>query len=113
VAQPDTGVIPHLELAAINSVPGFDVLDDDADPTDPLDGQNPGTAPEQPASWCPAPPERSPAVRRRSHMPIRAIRSVVQITLGTVAEAVDWAVEHGAHVRPSARAELAAAAARS
>jgi hypothetical protein len=31
-------------------------------------------------------------------MPIRAIESVVQITLGTVAEAVDWAVEHGAHV---------------
>src|SRR4051812_5397354 len=32
VAQPDTGVVPHLELATINSVPGFDVLDGDADP---------------------------------------------------------------------------------
>ena len=29
-------------------------------------GRTPGTAPERPASWCPAPPERSPAVPRPS-----------------------------------------------
>ena len=99
VAQPDTGVIPHLELAAISSVPGFDVLDDDADPTDPLDGQNPGhgtgTASVVVSGTSGTVTGSAPAI---SHMPIRAIKSVVQITLGTVAEAVDWAVEHGAHV---------------
>ena len=99
VAQPDTGVIPHLELAAISSVPGFDVLDDDTDPTDPLDGQNPGhgtgTASVVVSGTSGTVTGSAPAI---SHMPIRAIKSVVQITLGTVAEAVDWAVEHGAHV---------------
>jgi subtilisin family serine protease len=31
-------------------------------------------------------------------MPIRAIQSVVRITQVTVAEAIEWAVQHGAHV---------------
>jgi hypothetical protein len=99
VAQPDTGVVAHSELAGVNSVPGFDVLADDADPTDPLDGQNPGhgtgTASVLVSGTTGTVTGSAPA---SSHMPIRAIESVVQITLGTVAEAVDWAVEHGAHV---------------
>ncbi len=41
VAQPDTGIAAHAEQADISVVPG-DVLDSDADPTDPLDGANPG-----------------------------------------------------------------------
>jgi serine protease len=42
VAQPDTGITAHAQLADISVVPGFEVLDNDADPTDPLDGANPG-----------------------------------------------------------------------
>ena len=99
VAQPDTGVVPHPELAGISAVPGFDVLGNDSDPTDPLDGQNPGhgtgTASVVVSGISGTVTGSAPAI---SHMPIRAINSVVQITLGTVAEAVDWAVERGAHV---------------
>ena len=36
VAQPDTGITPHVELVGVAFVPGFDVIDDDNDPTDPL-----------------------------------------------------------------------------
>jgi hypothetical protein len=42
VAQPDTGITAHAELADISVVPGFEVLDNDADLTDPLHGANPG-----------------------------------------------------------------------
>jgi hypothetical protein len=41
-AQPDTGITAHAEKADISVVRGFDVLDNDANPTDPLDGANPG-----------------------------------------------------------------------
>ena len=99
VAQPDTGVVTHAELADVTSVPGFDVLGNDPDPTDPLTGQNPGhgtgTASVLVSGTSGTVTGSAPAA---SHMPIRAINSVVQITLGTVAEAVDWAVEHGAQV---------------
>jgi serine protease len=100
IAQPDTGVTNHSELADVVRVAPRDVLDGDADPTDPLDdignpGHGTGTA--------------SVAVSRESnlisgsaplahHMPIRAIRSVVRITQVSIAEAIDWAATHGAHV---------------
>ena len=38
VAQPDTGITAHVELVGVAFVPGFDVIDDDNDPTDPLTG---------------------------------------------------------------------------
>ncbi|MEU4425537.1 S8 family serine peptidase [Actinoplanes sp. NPDC024001] len=99
VAQPDTGVIGHPELTGITTVPGFDVLSDDTDPTDPLTGQNPGHGTGTASVVVSGPPGRvTGSAPAASHMPIRAINSVVQLTLGTVAEAVDWAVEHGAHV---------------
>jgi len=64
VAQPDTGITPHVELVGVAFVPGFDVIDDDSDPTDPMtELGNPGTAPGRPAcscrstaSWSLAPP---------------------------------------------------------
>ena len=37
VAQPDTGITAHVELVGVTFVPGFDVIDEDHDPTDPLD----------------------------------------------------------------------------
>ena len=100
IAQPDTGVTDHGELAGVDRVAPRDVLDDDGDPTDPLEdvgnpGHGTGTG--------------SVAVSREdgvvagaaplaSHMPIRAIKSVVRITQVSVAEAIEWAVDNGAHV---------------
>jgi len=99
VAQPDTGVTRHAELVGVASVPGFDVLSNDADPTDPLGVGNPGhgtatasvlVSPEALVVTGTAP--------RARHMPIRAIESVIRITQVSVARAIDWAVGHGAHV---------------
>lgn len=99
VAQPDTGVVRHSELVDIISVPGFDVLADTAGAIDRLDGQNPGHGTGTASVVVSGPAGKvTGSAPAASHMPIRAIKSVVQITLGTVAEAVDWAVEHGAHV---------------
>lgn len=100
VAQPDTGITDHAELRDVPRLAPRDVLDSDNDPTDPLDdvgnpGHGTGTgsvviSPETGAVAGSAP--------RATHMPIRAIKSVIRITQGTVAEAIDWAVDHGAHV---------------
>jgi serine protease len=99
VAQPDTGITAHAELAGIAVVPGFDVLDGDTDPTDPLDGTNPGhgtgtasvvvSGPAGTVTGC------APGA---SLMAIRAVESVYRITQVSVARAIDWAVDHGAHV---------------
>jgi serine protease len=99
IAQPDTGVFPHPELDAVDRAGGFDTLDDDGDPTDPLDGFNPGHGTGT-ASVVVSPRSlmvigSAPAAR---HMPIRAIESVIRVTQVSVAKAVDWAVRNGAHV---------------
>ena len=99
LAQPDTGITPHPELADVVRVAGFDVLDNDPDPTDPLDGQNPGhgTATASVAVSGPAGTVTGSAPAA-THMAIRAVESVVRITQVSVARAIDWAVDHGAHV---------------
>ena len=99
VAQPDTGITAHAELADISVVPGFDVLDNDADPTDPLDGANPGhgTATASVVVSGPAGTVTGSAPGA-SLMAIRAVASVFRITQVSVARAIDWAVDHGAHV---------------
>jgi hypothetical protein len=99
IAQPDTGVLPHAELDNVVQVGGWDVLDRDADPTDPLIGHNPGHGTGT-ASVVVSPESQrvvgsAPAA---SHMPIRAIMSVVRISQVAVAEAIDYAVDHGAHI---------------
>lgn len=99
VAQPDTGVTPHAELAGVAMVMGFDVLDGDADPTDPLDGRNPGHGTGTASVLVsPTTPRVSGSAPRALHMPIRAVESVVRMTQVTIARAIDWAVDHGAHV---------------
>jgi serine protease len=100
VAQPDTGVTAHRELAGAFAVPGYDVLNGNGDPTDPLaPGGNPGhgtaTASVLISSEAPTVTGSAPKAR---HMPIRAIRSVMRISQVSVAEAIDWATDHGAHV---------------
>lgn len=102
VAQPDTGITKHIELDGILSVPGFDVLDDDPDPTDPLVGgfaDNPGHGTGTASVLVSLPPGRvTGSAPRAQHMAIRAIESVIRITQVSVARAMDWAVAHGAHV---------------
>jgi hypothetical protein len=99
LAQPDTGVTVHPELVGITTVPGFDVLDDDTDPTDPLDGQNPGHGTGTASVVVSGPAGTvTGSAPGASHMAIRAVESVVRITQVSVAEAIDWAVDHGAHV---------------
>jgi serine protease len=100
IAQPDTGITDHPELKDVVRVSPRDILDGDNNPTDPLEdvgnpGHGTGTAsvvisPEAGTVTGTAP--------RAKHMPIRAIKSVVRITQVSVAEGIDWAVEHGAHV---------------
>jgi hypothetical protein len=100
IAQPDTGVAAHPELTGVIRVPSIDLVGEDDDPTDPLDYQgNPGhgtgtgsvvVSPE-PGNMCGSAP-------KAKHMPIRAIESVVRLSQVAVAQAIDFAVENGAHV---------------
>jgi hypothetical protein len=100
IAQPDTGITVHPELAGVNTFAARDVIDDADNATDPLhDLGNPGhgTATASVVVSPVAGIVRGSAPRA-SHMPIRAIQSVVRITQVTVAEAIEWAVQHSAHV---------------
>jgi subtilisin family serine protease len=100
VAQPDTGVTRHIELDDILTVPGFDIISGDADPTDPLvGGGNPGHGTAT-ASVLVSPETLVVAgsAPRARHMAIRAIESVVRVTQISVAQAIDWAVANGAQV---------------
>jgi serine protease len=99
VAQPDTGVIQHTELAGVIRVGGYDVLGRNPDPTDPLDGQNPGHGTGT-ASVVVSPETlrvcgSAPAA---GHMPIRAVTSVILTSQVSVTEAIGRAVDAGAHV---------------
>jgi hypothetical protein len=100
IAQPDTGVTTHDELLNVVQVNPRDVLDEDGDPTDPLEdvgnpGHGTGTAS---VVVSPETHDMAGSAPKARHMPIRAIRSVVRITQVSVAEAIEWAVDHGAHV---------------
>ena len=100
VAQPDTGITPHVELVGVAFVPGFDVIDDDNDPTDPLTergnpGHGTGTASVLVSLDSYIVTGSAPQARL---MPIRTIESVVRIRQITVARAIDWAIQEGAHV---------------
>lgn len=100
VAQPDTGITPHVELTGVAFVPGYDVIDDDGDPTDPLTpagnpGHGTGTASVLVSLESYIVTGSAPQARL---MPIRTIESVVRVRQITVARAIDWAIEAGAHV---------------
>ncbi len=99
VAQPDPGITVHAELDGVLRVPGFDVLDGDPDPTDPLAAGNPGHGTGTASVLIsPLPGRVTGSAPRAQHMAVRAIESVVRINQVPVARAIDWAVEHGAHV---------------
>jgi serine protease len=100
VGQPDTGVIRHREMDGVRAVAGYDFVDNDNDPTDPLgqDG-NPGHGTAT-ASVIVSPDTHvvTGAAPLAHHMAIRAIESVVRVSQVSVAKAVVWATDHGAHV---------------
>lgn len=103
IAQPDTGVTDHPELAdALDTTRWADVLDGGPpwDPlinTDPTDTPGHGTATG--SVVISRPPGRmtgsAPAARL---VPIRCIESVVRLTQSRVARAIEHAVDSGCHV---------------
>jgi subtilisin family serine protease len=100
IAQPDTGVTDHPELRNTVRVDPRDILDGDDDPTDPLEdignpGHGTGTGSVVISPEADIVSGTAPLAK---HMPIRAIKSVLRITQVSVAEAIEWAVAHGAHV---------------
>jgi len=100
IAQPDTGIASHPELAGIMQAAGHDFVDDNSDPTDPLNypgnpGHGTGTAS---VVVSPEADEVAGTAPKATHMSIRAIESVIRLSQVNVAKAIDFAVEHGAHV---------------
>jgi subtilisin family serine protease len=99
VAQPDTGITKHEELAAVEAVAPRDVLDRDEDPTDRLlsgnKGHGTGTAS---VLLSPETGKVAGCAPAATHMPIRAVQSVVRVRQVTVATAIHWAVDHRADV---------------
>ncbi|TWA66336.1 subtilisin family serine protease [Azospirillum baldaniorum] len=100
VAQPDTGVVRHKELDLERRVASFDVLDRDRDPEDPLNyrgntGHGTATGSVVVSGGNNA---MSGCAPRAYHMPIRCIESVVRVSQVPVAQAIDFAVDNGAHV---------------
>lgn len=100
IAQPDTGITAHPELASIPLVAPRDLIagkDSAQDPLDYLGNPAHGTGTGSVAVSREA-GEVLGAAPGASHMPIRAIESVVRISQLRVAEAIDHAIGHGAHV---------------
>jgi subtilisin family serine protease len=102
IAQIDTGVTRHPELADVVRAGSYNILGDGKtrdDVTDPMKEGNTGhgtgtgsvvVSPENLDVVGTAPNAR--------HLPIRAIESVVRLSQTNVAAAIDRAVEMGAHV---------------
>ena len=105
VAQPDTGITAHPELAgALDLARGRDLLDDDADPTDPLtkrwwwmDNPSHGTATAS-VVVSRGPREITGSAPQAKLVPLRSNRSVVLVLDGNVALAVERARASGCHV---------------
>lgn len=107
IAQPDTGITSHAELALIPLAGAFNTLGDGPpnDATDPLDtgfGLSPGHGT---ATGSVAVSRSRDAADRMvggaplaSHMPIRGLRSVWAHEELPIARAIDVAVANGAHV---------------
>lgn len=104
IAQPDTGITGHHELKDIPMHAATDVLDGDNDPTDPLNvalgnnGHGTATASVVVSRETSAPNDVVGSAPNAIHMPIRAIASVIRVSQLNVAEAINYAVDNGAHV---------------
>ena len=100
VAQPDTGITTHPELEGIVSLPGYDFVDDQPGNSDPLDYiGNPGHGTATASVLISGLSGKVTGVAPKAkHMSIRAIQSVVRVSQLSVSEAVEFAVDNGAHV---------------
>jgi serine protease len=101
VAQPDTGITKHAELKGVTLVSPRNLLGGKPnDPTDPLPKTgNPGHGTSTSSVVIsPESLEISGSAPLAKHMPIRAIESVVRLSQIKVAQAIDHAVNNGAHV---------------
>ncbi len=100
VAQPDTGIAPHVQVQDILRVAGYDFINGNTDPTDPLNYPgNPGHGTAT-ASVVAAPqsPRMSGCAPKALHMALRAIESVARLSQVSIAQSIDFAVANGAHV---------------
>ena len=101
VAQPDTGITKHAELKGVTLVSPRNLLSGKPnDPTDPLPKNgNPGHGTSTASVLLsPASLDISGSAPEAKHMPIRAIESVARLSQIKVAQAIDYAVNNGAHV---------------
>ncbi len=101
IAQPDTGVVQHVELSDVTIRDGFNVLTGTSDPTDPLTGgANPGhgTGTASVMTSGPSGEVLGPAPAA-TLVPIRCVESVVlAFNGGVVARAIDHARTSGCHI---------------
>lgn len=101
VAQPDTGITKHAELEGVRLVaPRTLIGAPSGNATDPMkSGDNPGHGTSTSSVVVsPETLEMSGTAPRARLMPIRAIESVARLSQLKVAEAIDYAVDNGAHV---------------
>jgi serine protease len=101
VAQPDTGITKHAELKGVTIVSPRNLLSGKPnDPTDPLPKTgNPGHGTSTASVLLsPRTLDISGSAPDAKHMPIRAIESVARLSQIKVAQAIDHAVNNGAHV---------------
>ncbi|POF27884.1 S8 family peptidase [Roseibium marinum] len=101
IAQPDTGLTAHAELQDIQLKNPIDLIQGDSDPEDPLTawfGNNGHGTATASVVFSKAPGEVLGSAPKAILMPIRAIRSVVRTSQLSVAEAINYAVDNGAHV---------------
>ncbi|OBV41150.1 Subtilase family protein [Janthinobacterium psychrotolerans] len=100
IAQPDTGVTDHPELRDVPRVGAIDLISGGDTATDPLDyygntSHGTGTGSVLLSRSAENMTGSAPGA---THMPIRAIRSVIRISQLSVADAINHAVDKGAHV---------------
>jgi hypothetical protein len=109
VGHPDTGWVVHDELdaAGLDTSRSWDLVDDDADATDPLDkpwfsigllgqpGHGLGTGSVIVSRQTGRLQGVAPAAKL---VPIRTVTRVWQIFSGDLARGIEWAVTHGCHV---------------
>ena len=105
VAHPDTGILPHRELAGadVRLALGHDFVDDDPDPTDPLRQPNPGHGTSTASVLLS--PEGDEAEEHvcgvaplAALIPLRVSTSVVHFSWTRLTQAIHLALDRGAHV---------------
>ena len=105
IAHPDTGILPHPELASsiIDAQAAYDFVDDDANATDPLGSGNPGhgtsTASVIVSDFNANGLAGVSGVAPRSALiPLRVSNSVVHYSWTRLTDAIDHAVASNAHI---------------